>query len=197
MADTDIKAQWKAFEDSCRNCRACGLASTRTNVVISRGAKNAPLMLIGEAPGRDEDIKGLPFVGRSGQLLQNLLASYGLKEKDYHICNIVKCRPPENRRPEPSEIAACKKLLAQQFALVKPKVIVLLGSTAYEAFYGDKPVMRDVRGTFVERKGYYIMTTFHPAFALRNEKMKIPIYEDMGKVRKKLEELGLIESLED
>ena len=197
MADTDIKAQWKSFEDSCRNCRACGLASTRTNVVISRGAKNAPLMLIGEAPGRDEDIKGLPFVGRSGQLLQNLLASYGLKEKDYHICNIVKCRPPENRRPEPSEIAACKKLLAQQFALVKPKVIVLLGSTAYEAFYGDKPVMRDVRGTFVERKGYYIMTTFHPAFALRNEKMKIPIYEDMGKVRKKLEELGLIESLED
>jgi DNA polymerase len=196
MADTDIKAQWKSFEDSCRNCRACGLASTRTNVVISRGAKNAPLMLIGEAPGHDEDIKGLPFVGRSGQLLQNLLAAYGFREKDYHICNIVKCRPPENRRPEPSEIAACKKLLAQQFALVKPKVIVLLGSTAYEAFYGDKPVMRDVRGAFTERKGDYIMTTFHPAFALRNEKMKIPIYEDMGKVRAKLEELGLIEALD-
>ena len=197
MAEENLKEKWKSFEDSCRNCRACDLASTRTNVVISRGSKTAPLMLIGEAPGRDEDLKGLPFVGRSGQLLQNLLASYGLKEKDYHICNIVKCRPPENRRPEPSEIAACKKLLAQQFALVKPKVIVLLGSTAYETFYGDKPVMRDVRGSFTERKGYYILTTFHPAFALRNEKMKIPIYEDMGKVRKKLEELGLIESLED
>ena len=192
----DIRAKWKKFEDDCRSCNACPLSKTRTNVVISRGAKDASLMLIGEAPGHDEDIKGLPFVGRSGQLLQNLLAAYGFKEKDYHICNIVKCRPPENRRPEQVEIATCKKLLAQQFALVKPKVIVLLGSTAYEAFFGDKPVMRDVRGAFREVKGYQIMTTYHPAFALRNDKMKIPIYEDMGKVRKKLEEMGLIEALD-
>lgn len=196
MAEENIKEQWKRFEENCRNCTACGLSATRTNVVISRGGRSAPLMLIGEAPGRDEDIKGMPFVGKSGQLLQNLLEFYNFSPKDYHICNIVKCRPPENRRPEASEIMACKKLLAQQFSLVKPKVIVLLGSTAYEAFYGVKPVMRDVRGVFTERKGYHIMTTFHPAFALRNDKMKIPIYEDIGKVRRKLEELDILPGID-
>ena len=144
----------------------------------------------------NEDIEGRPFVGRSGQLLQSLLASYGFSDEDYHICNICKCRPPQNRRPEPSEISACKRLLAMQFRLVRPKVILLCGSTAYEGFFGQKVKMGDVRGRFIENNGYYIMTTYHPAYALRDPKQKIPIYEDMGKVRAKLEELGIFKPLE-
>lgn len=186
---------WEAFENECRSCTACDLASTRNNVVIYRGNKNASLMVIGEAPGHDEDMKGLPFVGRSGQLLQFLLASYGLTDNDYHICNICKCRPPENRRPTPDEIKCCKKHLANQFALVKPKVILLCGSTAYEAFFNTKPVMRDVRGQFIEKNGYLIMTTFHPAYALRNPKMKVPMMEDLGVVHAKLVELGIVKPI--
>ena len=188
----DIEAKWAEFENMCRNCRECGLRDGAANVVIYRGAKEAPLMIVGEAPGAEEDAAGKPFVGRSGRLLQSLIDAYGFDGSDYHICNICKCRPPENRRPEPSEIAACKRNLAMQFMLVRPKVILLCGSTAYEGFFGTKPVMKDVRGKFIEKNGYLIMTTYHPAFALRNPANKMPIYEDMGKMRAKLEELGLI-----
>ena len=190
MADTTLN--WESFESKCAACKACGLCEGRTNIVIYRGARSAPLMIIGEAPGESEDLQGKPFVGRSGMLLQNLLASYGFTDNDYHICNICKCRPPANRRPTPEEIKACKVLLADQFRLVKPKVILLCGSTAYEGFFGTKPVMKDVRGVFIERKGYQIMTTYHPAYALRNPANKVPIYDDMGKVRDKLTELGLM-----
>lgn len=195
MEDFDTK--WSEFESRCRACSKCGLREGAQNVVIYRGGRTAPLMIVGEAPGEQEDIKGIPFCGRSGQLLQNLLASYGFGDNDYHICNIAKCRPPQNRRPTAEEIKACKPLLAEQFMLVRPKVILLCGSTAYEGFFGDKPVMRDVRGKFIEKNGYYIMTTYHPAFALRNPKNKMPIYEDMGKVRAKLEEIGALPPLAD
>ena len=190
---SEFDAKWTEFEDRCRNCTGCGLKDTVTNVVIYRGSRKAPLMIVGEAPGADEDRIGQPFVGRSGKLLQSLIEAYGFAETDYHICNICKCRPPENRRPTPSEIAACKKNLATQFLLVQPKVVLLCGSTAYEGFFGDKPVMKDVRGKFIEKNGYFIMTTYHPAFALRNPANKMPIFEDMGKVRDKLTELGLME----
>lgn len=195
MTEAEFNSNWEEFESECRSCKDCGLCETVTNVVIYRGARQAPLMVIGEAPGANEDVQGKPFVGRSGQLLQNLLESYGFNDSNYHICNICKCRPPENRRPTPTEIAACKKHLAKQFRLVKPKVVVLCGSTAYEAFYGKKPTMKNVRGNFEEKNGYYIMTTFHPAYALRDPKNKIPMYDDLGKVRAKLEELGLVEKL--
>ncbi len=182
--------EWELFEKKCMECNACGLFETRKNVVIYRGNRHAKLMVIGEAPGVTEDEKGLPFVGRSGKLLQLLLSSYGLTDEDYHICNIVKCHPPENRRPLPMEISSCKKLLVEQFKLVSPKVILLCGATAYEAFFNETPVMKDCRGHFIEKNGYYIMTTFHPAYALRNPKMKIPMYEDIGKVKEKLDSLG-------
>ena len=190
------KITWEEFEHKCRVCHNCDLRGGAHNVVIYRGGRNAPLMIVGEAPGEQEDIKGLPFVGRSGQLLQNLLASYGFTDEDYHICNIAKCRPPENRRPTPAEIKACKPLLAMQFTLVRPKVILLCGSTAYEGFFGTKPSMKDVRGHMIEKNGYYIMTTYHPAYALRNPKNKLPIYEDMGAVRNKLTEIGAMPPLE-
>lgn len=192
MQSEEFDRKWQDFEDKCKACNECGLRSNASNVVIYRGSRSAPLMIVGEGPGEQEDKIGKPFVGLSGQLLQNLLKAYGFEKKDYHICNIVKCHPPMNRRPDPSEIQACKKLLAIQFRLVRPKIILLCGSTAYEAFFGEKPVMRDVRGVFSEKNGCLIMTTYHPAYALRNESGKIPLYEDVGKVKKKLEELGLI-----
>ena len=195
MDRAEFDARWRAFEEKCRQCKACALRENATNTVIYRGSRTAPLMIIGEAPGAEEDAVGQPFVGKSGQLLQNLLVAFDIDEKMYHICNIVKCRPPENRRPEREEAAACKKLLAEQFYLVRPKIIVLSGSTAYEAFYDKKPVMRDVRGKWDERNGYYIMTTYHPAYALRNEGMKIPLYEDIAKVRAKMEEIGVVPPL--
>lgn len=195
MQEQEFDKRWEEFENSCRVCRGCGLRDGATNVVIYRGNRHAPLMVIGEAPGRNEDELGKPFVGRSGQLLEHLLQGYGLDSGVYHICNIVKCRPPENRRPEPAEIAACKKHLAEQFMLVRPKIILLCGSTAYEAFFNEKPVMRDVRGKMIEKNGYLIMTTFHPAYALRNPKMKIPMNDDMAALRRKMEEMGLVEPM--
>lgn len=196
MNSDQFNEKWNEFEALCRSCSACPLRQNATNTVIYRGGRHAPLMIVGEAPGANEDMEGRPFVGRSGQLLQSLLSSYGFSDEDYHICNICKCRPPQNRRPEPTEINACKKLLAAQFRLVRPKVILLCGSTAYEGFFGQKVKMGDVRGRFIESNGYYIMTTYHPAYALRDPKQKIPIYEDMGKVRAKLEELGVLPPLE-
>lgn len=196
MNTEEFNNKWNEFEAMCRACNNCPLRQNATNTVIYRGGRQAPLMIVGEAPGANEDMEGRPFVGRSGQLLQSLLASYGFSDEDYHICNICKCRPPQNRRPEPVEIAACKRLLAVQFRLVRPKVILLCGSTAYEGFFGQKVRMSDVRGRFIENNGYFIMTTYHPAYALRDPKQKIPIYEDMGKVRKKLEDMGLLPKLE-
>lgn len=196
MDSEQFNQKWNEFEALCKSCSACPLRENATNTVIYRGGRHAPLMIVGEAPGANEDMEGRPFVGRSGQLLQSLLSSYGFGDEDYHICNICKCRPPQNRRPEPAEINACKKLLATQFRLVRPKVILLCGSTAYEGFFGQKVKMSDVRGRFIENNGYYIMTTYHPAYALRDPKQKIPIYEDMGKVRAKLEELGVLPPLE-
>lgn len=189
----DFEAKWSEFEEECKSCEDCELCKGRTNVVIYRGGKTAPLMIIGEAPGESEDLEGQPFVGRSGKLLQHLIKSFGIKDEDYHICNICKCRPPQNRRPLPSEIKACKKHLAKQFRLVNPKIILLCGSTAYEGFFNEKPLMGDVRGVFTEKNGYEIMTTYHPAYALRNPKMKIPMMEDFTKVYNRLVERGLIE----
>ncbi|MCQ2533721.1 MAG: uracil-DNA glycosylase [Clostridia bacterium] len=193
MSNNVDMEKWKLFEEECRNCSKCGLRDNATNTVIYRGSLNAPLMVIGEAPGENEDLQGLPFVGRSGQLLQNLLQSFGFTDKDYHICNICKCRPPENRRPTPEEVKACKELLAKQFMFVKPKVILLCGATAYEAFFNPdkKPRMSEVRGKFVEKGGCSIMTTYHPAFLLRNPSSKVYMYDDVQLVVDKLKELGL------
>ncbi|MCQ2483249.1 MAG: uracil-DNA glycosylase [Clostridia bacterium] len=192
MGNVDLN-EWKLFEEECKNCGNCDLRKGATNTVIYRGSLNAPLMVIGEAPGESEDLQGKPFVGRSGQLLQNLLASFGLSDENYHICNICKCRPPQNRRPTAEEIKACKRLLAKQFKLVGPKVILLCGSTAYEAFFNPptKPRMGDVRGKFIEKNGILIMTTYHPAFLLRNPSSKVYMYDDVKLVVDKLKEMGL------
>ena len=153
----------------CEQCTGCDLALTRERVVISRGAATAPLMLIGEAPGAREDALGQPFVGRSGQLLDRLLQDVGLNpESDLYICNAVKCRPPQNRRPKRAELTACRPWLDRQIDQVNPRVIVLLGATAVESLLGIKGGMTQLRGQWLSWDGRDVMPIFHPSYLLRN-----------------------------
>lgn len=191
-----MKISWNDFVEQCQNCQACDLAATRTNVVIYRGNVVAPVMFVGEGPGATEDEQGLPFVGQAGRLLQLLLDAQGFTANDYHIANVVKCRPPENRVPTDQEAAACKKLLGTQILICKPKIIVLLGKTAYTLFTGDKNAkMTQIRGAFIEKNGYLILPTFHPAYILRNNNERIKLWKDIDMVRRKAEEMGLISPL--
>ena len=155
--------------EGCSDCTACDLASTRQTVVISRGNPEADLMLIGEAPGAQEDAQGLPFVGRSGRALDQLLLEVGLDpSRDLYICNAIKCRPPNNRRPKKAELAACRSWLDLQLAAVEPKVIVLTGATAVEAILGIKGGMSQLRGQWQSWNGREVMPIFHPSYLLRN-----------------------------
>ena len=155
--------------EGCRFCTACELASTRQTVVISRGNPNADLMLIGEAPGAQEDDQGIPFVGRSGRALDQLLREVDLDpSRDLYICNAIKCRPPNNRRPKKAELAACRPWLNLQLAAMNPKVIVLTGATAVEAILGIKGGMTQLRGQWQSWNGRAVMPIFHPSYLLRN-----------------------------
>ena len=154
---------------ACRQCQACDLAGSRSQVVISRGSAAAPLMLIGEAPGASEDAEGRPFVGRSGRLLDQLLRETGFNpDHDLYICNAVKCRPPGNRKPKRQELAACRPWLEQQIALVNPAVVGLLGSTALAAVLEERGPITGLRGQWIERDGRAWMPLFHPSYLLRN-----------------------------
>ena len=191
----NIDSAWQGFIDSCLACQECELHQSRQNVVIWRGSIKAPLMIVGEGPGANEDEQGLPFVGRSGELLDTLLKSLELTEDDYHICNIVKCRPPGNRNPSQAEATACRRLLSAQIRLVKPKVILLMGATAYRYFTSDTEGITKVRGKWIESNDYYVMPTYHPAYILRDNRRKPELWQDVYAVRQKLTELGLKEAL--
>ncbi|MGB3199348.1 MAG: uracil-DNA glycosylase [Nodosilinea sp.] len=179
----------------CRGCLRCDLAATRTHVVVSRGSSTAPILIIGEGPGQQEDEQGLPFVGKSGQLLEKILASVRLDtEKDVYICNIVKCRPPENRVPTTAEVAACKGYLLEQIRLVDPKIILLTGATALKGILGVKSGISKVRGQWIEWNGRLCMPIFHPAYLLRNPSRdkgspKWLMWQDIQAVKAKVDEL--------
>ena len=159
---------WATLYEKLESCTDCGLCKGRTNVVIGVGNPQSKIMLIGEGPGRDEDIQGYPFVGAAGQLLDKMLAAISLDRTKVYIANIVKCRPPQNRVPTDEEAAACKLHLRIQTALIRPKVIVLLGSTAAKNIIGaDIRITRD-RGKWFERKGIWMMATYHPSALLRD-----------------------------
>jgi DNA polymerase len=181
--------------DAVAGCTRCGLASTRTNTVFSRGNPDARLCFVGEAPGADEDAQGLPFVGRAGQLLDRMIAAMGLSpERDVYVCNIIKCRPPENRRPEPDEIATCIPYLHEQLALVAPKVIVAMGNTAVGALLNTKMGITKIRGQWKLYKGAVpVMPTYHPSYLIRpsaqQAEAKRQAWEDLQAVMK---ELGLV-----
>lgn len=191
MSFQDLPTAWQGFLQACNSCKNCDLYQSRDQVVVYRGSLNAPLMIIGEGPGREEDRQGRPFVGRSGRLLDDALLALEFTEADFHICNIVKCRPPDNRVPTEEEAKACRRLLNAQFALVKPRVILLCGSTAYKYFTGGKEPISRVRGQWIEQKSFYIMPTFHPAYILRNMSKRDELWADLLAVQAKLEALGL------
>ena len=174
-------------------CHACVLGDTRNNTVFSRGNPEAAIVFVGEGPGADEDASGLPFVGRAGQLLDKMIAAMGLDpERDVYVCNIVKCRPPGNRRPEPEEMTACFPYLDEQLANVKPKVMVALGGTAATALFDTKLGITRLRGQWKLYKGIPTMPTFHPSYLLRpsdqQAEAKRQCWEDLQAVMK---ELGL------
>ena len=170
----DRDAGLVALAQACDDCRRCGLGQSRQQVVVSRGNPGARLMVIGEGPGAQEDEQGRPFVGRSGQLLDRMLESVGIdSNRDAYVCNIVKCRPPENRKPTALEMAACRPWLDQQIALVDPGVILLAGSTAVEGLLGIKGGITKLRGQWrrgegASLEGRWLMPIFHPSYLLRN-----------------------------
>ena len=180
---------WKKLEQSIVNCNKCKLCTNRTNIVFGVGNKEADIMMIGEGPGADEDKQGEPFVGKAGQLMNKALTGLGIKREELYIANIVKCRPPSNRVPEQDEAEACLNYLRNQVILVKPKIIVLLGSTALKNILGKEYSITAMRGKWIEQKGIYYMPTWHPAALLRDEKKKIEFWNDLKEVRKKEEEL--------
>ena len=182
---------WELFEKQVEECRLCGLCRNIHHKVPGQGDRNSPLMLIGEGPGRDEDEQGLAFVGAAGQLLTRMLEAIQLPRDRVYICNVVKCRPPQNRIPAPEEAEACRMHLRMQTYLVRPKVIVLLGATAAKAVLGPETRITRVRGVWTERKGVWILPTYHPSALLRDESKKPEAWEDMKSLRAKLQELGL------
>ena len=185
---------WDVFHDQVQRCAMCPLCQGITHKVPGQGDPHAPLMLIGEGPGQVEDEEGLAFVGPAGQLLTKMLAAISLPRDRVYICNIVKCRPPNNRVPEPDERAVCMDYLRQQVALVRPKVIVCLGSTPTKALLGDHMRITRDRGVWQLKKGVWFMPTFHPAALLRDQDKKRPAWEDFKAIRDKLIELGVYQS---
>ncbi len=173
---------WEELEQSINNCKKCKLCSARKNIVFGAGNKNAELMFIGEGPGADEDTQGIPFVGKAGKLMNTAFQALEINREEVYITNIVKCRPPSNRVPETEEALACLDYLRNQVILIKPKVIVLLGSTALKNILGKELSITACRGKWIERKGIYYMPTWHPAALLRDENKKIEFWKDLKKV---------------
>ncbi len=170
------------------NCRRCRLCERRKNLVFGAGNDNARLVFVGEAPGHDEDAQGVPFVGRSGQLLTKMIQAMGLSREDVYICNILKCRPTDNRNPLPEEIINCIPFLKRQLDVIKPEVICALGGFATKALLEKTEGITRLRGHFHNYRGVKLMPVFHPAYLLRNENKKREAWEDLQKV---MAELGL------
>ena len=183
---------WEELTSACSTCRKCDLCETRTNVVFGVGNREADLMLIGEGPGENEDLQGEPFVGLGGKLLDKMLAAVDLdRHSNVYIANIVKCRPPRNRDPEPQEQEACLDWLRAQVGLVHPKIIVCLGRIAATKLIKPDMKITKEHGIFFEKGGILMMATLHPAALLRNPGNKPAAFEDFLKLRKKLDEMGL------
>lgn len=182
--------QWKELYNECLECNKCRLSEKRTKVVFGEGNMHAPIMFVGEAPGADEDRTGRPFVGRGGQLLTKGLTKLDLhRDKDYYICNICKCRPENNRTPYEDEAMACLPYLRNQFALVKPKILVCLGATAMKYLIDDSWKITKNRGNWIEKKGIHMIATFHPAALFRDESKKVLFWDDLKRVKEKYEEV--------
>jgi DNA polymerase len=177
---TDPAAALGAIAAEIAQCRRCGLCATRTNTVPGEGDHAAELMFVGEGPGADEDAQGRPFVGKAGELLTKMIEAMGFRREQVFIANVVKCRPPGNRVPEPDEIAACQPYLERQIAAVRPKVLCTLGNTPLRALMGDNTLgITRLRGQRLDWRGLPLIPTFHPAYLLRNPPAKKPCWDDL------------------
>jgi uracil-DNA glycosylase family 4 len=170
------------------DCTRCKLHKGRNKLVFGDGSPKAQLVFVGEGPGADEDIQGLPFVGRAGKLLTQMIEAMGLQRKDVYICNVVKCRPPQNRAPEPDEVETCSPYLLRQIDVINPKVIVCLGAVAAKTLLETTRGISQFRGEWLEWRGRKLMATYHPAYLLRNPPAKADVWKDLQKV---MAELGL------
>ena len=164
----------------------CQLCRSRNNLVFGEGNPDARLVFVGEAPGREEDLRGRPFVGRAGQLLTKIIESIGLKRQDVYICNILKCRPPNNRNPFPTEIQACWGYLVRQLEIIRPDIICALGKFAAQTLLKSTESISRIRGRFFDYQGVNLIPTFHPAYLLRNPGDKRLVWEDMKKIKREL-----------
>lgn len=182
--------EWERLIRKIMSCQACPLFKGRTQAVPGEGNRQARLMFVGEAPGRDEDLQGRPFVGRAGQLLTKIIQAMGFSRDEVYIANVIKCRPPDNRTPRPDEVKACSPYLLRQIELIRPRVIVSLGKVATDFLLQSPKSMSELRGNFGEFQGIPVMPTFHPSYLVRNEgnkEIKKMVWEDMKKVLKLLE----------
>jgi len=164
------------------DCQRCGLARSRTNLVYGVGNPHARLVLVGEAPGREEDLKGEPFVGEAGRLLDKILLAIGMRREEVYICNVLKCRPPNNRDPLPEEVSTCEPFLIRQIAAIRPQVIVGLGRFAVHSLLKTRVPISQLRGEWQRYQGIPLMPTYHPAYLLRNPEGKREVWEDMKAV---------------
>lgn len=180
----------EAIREDLGDCRRCGLAGTRTRLVYGVGNPQARLVLVGEAPGREEDLKGEPFVGEAGRLLDKILAAMGMRREEIYICNVLKCRPPNNRDPQPDEVATCEAFLVRQIAAIRPQVIVGLGRFAVQSLLKSRVPIGQLRGEWQSYQGIPLMPTYHPAYLLRNPEGKRDVWEDMKAVLRRLQGEG-------
>jgi uracil-DNA glycosylase len=187
-ADRKAGETLPVIREDLGECTRCKLHRTRKKIVFGDGSAKAQLVFVGEGPGADEDAQGLPFVGRAGKLLTQMIEAMGLKRSDVYICNVVKCRPPENRQPERDEVAACSPFLLRQLDSINPKVIVCLGATAAQALLETDRGISKFRGQWLDFHGRKLMATYHPAYLLRNPAAKGEVWKDLQKV---MAELGL------
>jgi DNA polymerase len=167
-------------------CTRCPLHRGRQHLVFGEGNPDADLVFVGEGPGRDEDLQGRPFVGRAGRLLTQIIEAMGLKRDDVYICNIVKCRPPNNRVPQRQEVETCSPFLFRQLQALRPRYVCTLGSVATQTVLGVQTPISRLRGKFIEHRGLMILPTFHPAYLLRNPEKKREVWQDMQLVMEKL-----------
>jgi len=182
----DAKARLTTLGADAASCKRCKLHKGRTKSVFARGKADAELVFVGEGPGYHEDQSGSPFVGQAGQLLDKMIGAMGYGHADVYICNVVKCRPPDNRTPTPDEAGECKPYLTAQLSIVEPKIIVALGRCAAEHLGCLEAGARGWRGRWSVYEGIPVMPTYHPAFLLRTPKMKRPVWEDLQKVMGRL-----------
>ena len=191
MAEPPAPQTLEAFYESIKDCRKCPLGKLRTRLVFGAGNPDADVMFIGEAPGREEDLQGAPFVGQAGQLLTKIIQAIRLAREEVYIANILKCRPPNNRDPEPEEIAQCEPHLIRQIELIQPKIICALGRIAGQTLLKTSAALGSLRGKVHRYHGVKLIVTYHPAALLRNPQWKRPTWEDMKLLRREYDGMEL------